>query len=314
MHPIKIFLLTGFLGAGKTTLMKNLLIEFRDHVCGIIENDFGEINIDSITISQSQPHQSIELIEINNGSIFCSCRQDCFIEALLQIAQKPIEYLFIESSGLGDPTPIIQDLQIIEKKIGERFQLEQIICVIDTENLPDLMETTMIIERQIKLANIALLNKLDLVSLKNVKIIEKKIRKINPLCRIIKTTYSKITKREIITPITLNPNNNNIENGLNNPGNRPFNITLYSERIFDKKQITEFLIQLSPFLIRIKGYIQFSDHWAYVDGVNGKWTITDILQNQIHPKSSEIVFIFGANTDGTLLERIPKIWQEMGEK
>lgn len=313
MPPIKLFLLTGFLGAGKTTLIKNLLDQFCEYRCGVLENDFGEVNIDSIVISQRKSNQPFELMEITNGSIFCSCRHDLFIEALFQLAQKPIDILFIESSGLGDPTPILQDLIIVDHKIGPRFQLERIICVIDALNFEDLVEVTPIIERQIKQAHVILLNKIDMQSLEKVNVIEKRIKEINSLCQIFKVTYSKITKTMILESENMFSNLNGSD-GLNKPENRPVNMTLNSDAIFSKKEISEFLTQISPFLFRIKGFVQFRNEWIYLDGVNGNWNMNVLSGKEVHPDLSQIVCIFKPQIDGTLLERIPQVWNKMGEK
>ena len=86
---IQIVLLSGFLGAGKTTLMQRLLSSYEDHKIGVIINEFGEINIDARLVNRD----GIEMAELSNGSIFCACIKDKFVDGLVAMSKKDIEYL-----------------------------------------------------------------------------------------------------------------------------------------------------------------------------------------------------------------------------
>lgn len=97
---VQIVLLTGFLGAGKTTLMQRLLDTYAGRKIGVIINEFGEINIDAKLVSRD----GIEMAELSNGSIFCACIKDKFVDGLIAMSKTDIEYLFIEASGLADPS------------------------------------------------------------------------------------------------------------------------------------------------------------------------------------------------------------------
>ena len=98
----KLYVLTGFLGSGKTTVLLKILERLEGHRIGIIQNEFGKLGIDGNILR----NDDIQMVEINRGSIFCSCLKLNFVNALSEMAQKDFEYLFVESSGLGDPSNV----------------------------------------------------------------------------------------------------------------------------------------------------------------------------------------------------------------
>ncbi len=101
-EKINLYLLTGFLGSGKTTLLTNILEDLSEEKVGVIQNEFGRISIDGEIIKKD----GIEIVEINRGSIFCSCLKLSFAHAMIEMADKGLKYLFVESSGLADPSNI----------------------------------------------------------------------------------------------------------------------------------------------------------------------------------------------------------------
>ena len=94
----KLYLLTGFLGAAKTTFLTNVLKDLEGKKLAVIMNEFGKVGIDGALIQK----EGMELVEINRGSIFCSCLQLSFVSALIEMADRNMEYVFVESSGLAD--------------------------------------------------------------------------------------------------------------------------------------------------------------------------------------------------------------------
>ena len=110
----KLYLLTGFLGAGKTTFLTNVLEELKGKRVAVIMNEFGKVGIDGTIIQK----EGMELVEINRGSIFCSCLQLSFVSALVEMADRNMEYVFVESSGLADPSNI-EFLEAIKAAKGD---------------------------------------------------------------------------------------------------------------------------------------------------------------------------------------------------
>ena len=102
---IQLVLLTGFLGAGKTTLMTSILEAYQDKKIGVIINEFGKINIDARLIEKD----GIEMAELTNGSIFCACIKDKFVDSLIALSHTDIEYLFYRSIWARRPCEYAAD-------------------------------------------------------------------------------------------------------------------------------------------------------------------------------------------------------------
>ncbi|MBR3260906.1 MAG: GTP-binding protein, partial [Firmicutes bacterium] len=114
---IKLIMLTGFLGSGKTTLLQKLIDEYAGHRIGVLINEFGAVSIDSELVEGN----GIDMTELSNGSIFCACLKDKFVEALVELSGKDIDYLFIEASGLADPANMEDILKGLEKHLDRRY-------------------------------------------------------------------------------------------------------------------------------------------------------------------------------------------------
>ena len=123
----KLYVLTGFLGSGKTTLLLKILENLKGHKVGVIQNEFGKLSIDGDILR----NDDIQMIEITRGSIFCSCLKLSFVAALSEMAQQDFEYLFVESSGLGDPSNVEEILAAAELASGKKFDFKGVLCIIN---------------------------------------------------------------------------------------------------------------------------------------------------------------------------------------
>ena len=128
---IPVLIVTGFLGAGKTTLINNLLMRNRNVKIGLIENEFGEISIDARLISDYKPES---ILELNNGCICCSIFNE-FAMALQELVKKHdhLEQLIIETTGIADPGPIIEPF-FQDNDLKRLFELSGTICLVDAKN------------------------------------------------------------------------------------------------------------------------------------------------------------------------------------
>ena len=124
MEQTKLFVLTGFLGAGKTTFLKRILHDLEGTKVGVIQNDLGKVNIDGELIEKD----GLELREISQGSIYCSCRKLDFVKALAELAQRGLDYVLVESSGIGDPSNVEELLQAVEVLQPGAYRFAGLIC------------------------------------------------------------------------------------------------------------------------------------------------------------------------------------------
>jgi G3E family GTPase len=177
---IGVKIVTGFLGAGKTTFI-NALIKANPEVrYGIIENEFGQENIDSKLLLKSQ----LPIIEMTNGCICCSINDELY-DALNLFYEKRDEFdeLIIEATGIADPASIAEPF-IINENVKRAFELQQIICLVDAEQIEDRLEDTKEAIQQIAFSNLILINKVDLIAGNYLVILKNALQEITPLAHI----------------------------------------------------------------------------------------------------------------------------------
>lgn len=190
-----VFLISGFLGSGKTTFLNHMLKETPpDLKLLVLMNEFGEESIDGELVEDPE----LEMLEISRGSIFCACVKGDFIKALYQIAfvVKP-EVLVIEASGVANPTDIGRDLFNPVYK-GMYKSLEKV-CVIDSANFLEQYEIFTALEKQIEAADNFILNKTDLVDQDAIRSVKEVVLKHNPQAKFVETSYAQVDVRDLIT-------------------------------------------------------------------------------------------------------------------
>src|SRR5512138_1307296 len=128
---IPVTVVTGFLGAGKTTLVNHLLMQQTGVVIGVIVNEFGEVGIDGELIVADED----ALIEIRNGCICCTVRTDLVagVKVLLKRSDIKLDRLIIETSGLADPAPVLQTF-LADTDLLDRLELESVVTLVDAAN------------------------------------------------------------------------------------------------------------------------------------------------------------------------------------
>jgi G3E family GTPase len=189
MPSVPLQLVSGFLGSGKTTFLKNYLQKFSgDRKIGIIQNEYSAINVDSTDLKQS--NADYEILEINNGSVFCVCLLGSFIDSLAAFIDqiKPDE-LIIEASGMSDPLSIGQIIH--SPKLKQKVYLDRVWTLVDAVNFKKITKLQSRVNHQIRLADTIILNKIDLVENIDYELTEL-LKKINPFADIIPSKFAQI--------------------------------------------------------------------------------------------------------------------------
>ena len=279
----RLYLLTGFLGAGKTTFLTNVLNDLSGSKVAVIMNEFGKVGIDGTIIQKD----GMELVEINRGSIFCSCLQLNFVSALTEIADKKMEYVFVESSGLADPSNIGEFLEAVETVKGKVYDYSGAICLVDGVNFLEQVEDIETVERQLKFCHLVIISKVDLIDDDKLREIKSKIREINDKADIVQSINGKIDynflERNLIENQWVES-----EDTTNTPENKPKTLTLTYDGVVTKEQLSNFLDIIKKDSYRIKGFFKLEDGWNQVDVVN---KIVDYKPTDRGENGSEIVII-----------------------
>ena len=183
--------ITGFLGAGKTTVLNNLIEKHKDRKVVIIENEFGEINIDRKLIAGIEGNN---IYELSNGCLCCTLNNEfgVLLNSLI-LSNIECDHLVIETTGIADPGDIIQTF-LRGGRIYEYFELACVLCVVDAVNFRKEISESSEAAKQVALADVILLNKMDLVDESVVPEIKKEIRALNKEAEIIPAVKGETDK------------------------------------------------------------------------------------------------------------------------
>jgi G3E family GTPase len=196
MVPVTI--LTGFLGSGKTTLLNRILKEDHGHRIAVIENEFGEVGVDSEIIESSDE----QIIEMNNGCICCTVRGDLIkILGTLKDRRTKGELKFdrvvIETTGMADPGPVAQTF-FTDEDIGNYYLLDSILTVVDAKHASKQLDEFHEAQEQVGFADRILMSKTDLVSDEEVKKLSDRIRRMNPRAPVKKVHFGDAPIAEVL--------------------------------------------------------------------------------------------------------------------
>lgn len=199
MPLIPATILTGFLGAGKTTLLNRILHEPHGYKIAVIENEFGEENIDNeILVHDSQE----QIVEMSNGCVCCTVRGD-LITALSELARKRREGVLhfdrvvIETTGLANPGPVAQTF-FMDEEVATDYLLDGVITVVDASHAMHQLDTFEEAQRQAGFADRMLLSKTDLVSADQINALETRLKRINPRAPMLRTDFGQVPIAEIL--------------------------------------------------------------------------------------------------------------------
>ncbi|MFZ6819029.1 CobW family GTP-binding protein [Undibacterium sp. Ji22W] len=199
MALIPTTILTGFLGAGKTTLLNRILQEQHGYKIAVIENEFGQENIDNEILVQDSNEQ---IIEMNNGCICCTVRGDLII-ALNTLMQKKLagefhfDRVIIETTGLANPGPVAQTF-FVDEEVGLHYMLDAVVTVVDAKHAMAQLDEHEEAQRQVGFADKILLSKADLVSPEDIALLKKRLIKINPRASIAAVDFGKVAIAEVL--------------------------------------------------------------------------------------------------------------------
>lgn len=297
-NKIPVTVLSGYLGAGKTTILNHVLQNEQNLRVAVIVNDMSEINIDASLVEKGSGISRTEekFVELSNGCICCTLREDLLIEVQKLAERGNIDYIVIESTGISEPIPVAQTFSYIDEELGidltASCTLDTMVTVVDAnrfwtdfqsgESLLDRKEAVGELDErdvadllidQIEFCDVLILNKCDLITEEQLECLEKVLRTLQPEAKFIRTTYGKINPQEILNTRSFDFNRvsqsagwlKELETGYENhtPETEEYGISsfTYTRTIpFHPKRFKEWAENIPIEIVRSKGFIWSARH------------------------------------------------------
>ncbi len=290
----RVYLITGFLGSGKTTFLNRVIASFpKDKKLTILMNEFGEIGVDGTLIEGEE----LDMMEISKGSIFCVCVKTDFIKGLYELntTVQP-DVLLIESTGVANPSDLKKDLKL--PIFNNRFQFVEQFCMVDAAHFLDAYGAYASLEKQIASSTVFIINKTDLASLETIAETKKVIYQFHPEPVFFETTYAQIPLKEFFLPdegaekrvedfspmtaripvMSEEKLDRFIDDLLDSPDLEitPPDLlvsTTYHWSGVDLEQVKDMAKGLPPSVVRAKGFVEEKGKIYLFNYVMGEWTI-----------------------------------------
>lgn len=263
----RLYLITGFLGAGKTTFLRNFVGLFPGKHISVIVNEFGKEGVDGPILAEAHISSS----QICDGSIFCTCRMDQFESVLEQQLESPTDVIVVEASGLSDPTGIQKLLN--RNTAFKKIEYAGNVCLADALNFHKVIETAAVSRKQIDACDCVIINKVDIAPEGAVERAESIICNRRPEVPIFKTSFGKVDGSILLSLSPGDPDDGKPVYHTADLTLRKYLITVGDG--FTPDKLKEFLEIFAGSTYRVKGFVVMEGRTYLVDCVGASVDIRE---------------------------------------
>ena len=302
---IKVVLVTGFLGAGKTTLINRMLSYLgpKGISTALLINDFGKINIDTELIDE---RYSKNIYEVNQGSIFCVCTRDKFFSALDKIIsnEPPFDLMVIEATGIANTGDLNEYLK--ESDYCSKMEIIENVCLVDALNFHKVFATLPAVKNQVQEATICVINKAGKAEDAGINIdeLEKTLKSLNKNAKIIRAEYADIDFNVIFEKSLFTEWVSNSSLKKEKPEG-VYTVSLKSNGIIKTEDIKNLILEIGGPMMRVKGFFENKEGTFFIEYIGDDLTIRPFHKNI--GKNNKIVLIGGKMDEILMQDRFNKI-------
>ena len=310
----RVYLITGFLGSGKTTFLNRILEAFpKDKKLTLLVNEFGEIGVDGALVEGEE----IDMMEISKGSIFCVCVKTDFIKGLYELnSMVQPDVLLIESTGVANPSDLKKDLKLPIFK--DRFHFMEQFCVIDAVHFIDAYQVYASLEKQVASSTVFIINKIDLAAPETIEKTKNIIGQFHPDPLFFDTTYADIPFESFFDLTASAPPDSEASQAETVDSNRLSDEELdqFIDELLDSpdleitppdtlmsvaylwegdklEQISAMAEALPSSIVRAKGFVEEKDQMYLFNFVMGTWTVVETAVPKKRIKHKNMVVFIG---------------------
>jgi G3E family GTPase len=300
---IDVWILGGYLGAGKTTALNALLQSgpLASSAPALIINEFGKIGVDGALVQR----RDLTRFEINKGSLFCICTKTDFLKALSEIAESgKHKAVLIEATGIAEPVDIENFLT--EGPHAGYFRMRGNLCIVDAANFTQVAAYLKPATSQVRWADAIVINKCDLAEPHVLETLRDLLRKINPAAPMMETTFGKVDSAFLNAVVHRSRN----ENLVPCAPEQIFAVSFSTNKTVNENQFNALLRRLDRSILRLKGNVAFDSGPAFVEVVCGKVSKKDPVAAISTQNSSATAFtVIAWNADKqTVRDQFESSW------
>ena len=305
MKPIEVFILTGYLGAGKTTTLNNLLQlpRFKDRQIALIINEFGKMGVDGALIEPG----SYQKYEINKGSVFCICTKTDFLKVMSDISKTGVaDTVIIEATGIAEVADI--ESLLTEPALDNRFKVKANICIVDAVNFTKTAPFLRAVTSQVRAADGIIINKTDLVKEEAITRLSAVLKYINKKATLTIGSHGSI-KQDFIDKLDHSCNGKKL---IVNPPEEMIAVSFQNDHSVRREEFEEVLSELYDSLVRFKGNVNFKSGSKFVEIVFGDKTENDTV-SQLKSANSFTAIAWRISRE-QLKSKFDRLWSEEGKR
>ncbi|MFI3317820.1 MAG: GTP-binding protein [Rikenellaceae bacterium] len=251
---VPIILVTGFLGSGKTSLLAQMLRRYvGERRVAVVQNEFAASSIDGEILRGVAGE--FEIRELNSGSIFCACLFSHFKNLLKELSHSAVDMVVVEATGIADPIAIAQLME--DEELSECYYLSRIISVVDAPRFLPVLANIIGVRHQVQVADMVVVNKVDLVDVDTLSKVRAKIAEINPVAKMEECSYAKMDVSSLfdgeLSSLALR---GDIRGALTKCGDGVYTSKCFKSTLLcTRESLDRFLSSLDDTILRLKGYV-----------------------------------------------------------